>query len=144
MSNTVNTTLVSYPKAKKKANIPRALREQVWITNVGNKFEIKCMVVWCQNTMNVFDYHVGHNIPESRGGATNITNLKPICARCNLSMGNYYSIEEWSKMGQSIQQNIQQSINKNSVKWPSVTPTTAPTATAIPAIPVKKPWWICC
>ena len=97
MSNTVNTTLVSYPKAKKKTNIPRALREQVWITNVGNKFEAKCLVVWCQNTMNVFDYHVGHNIPESRGGATNITNLKPICARCNLSMSNYYSIEEWSR-----------------------------------------------
>jgi hypothetical protein len=58
-------------------------------------------------------------------------------------MGNYYSIEEWSKMGQSIQQNIQQSINKNSVKWPSVTATTptAPTATTISA---KKPWWICC
>ena len=144
MSNIVNTTLVSYPKAKKKANIPKALREQVWITNVGNKFEIKCMVIWCQNTMNVFDYHVGHNIPESRGGATNINNLKPICARCNLSMGNYYSIEEWSRMGQTIQQNIQQSINKNSVKWPSATPTTAQTVTAIPAIPVKKPWWICC
>ena len=27
MSNTVNTTLVSYPKAKKKTNIPRALNE---------------------------------------------------------------------------------------------------------------------
>ena len=91
--------------------------------------------------MNVFDYHVGHNIPESRGGATNITNLKPICARCNLSMSNYYSIEEWSRMGQTIQQNIQQSINKNSVKWPSVT-ATAPTA--IPAIPAKKSWWVCC
>lgn len=144
MSNTVNTTLVSYPKAKKKTNIPRALREQVWITNVGNKFEAKCLVVWCQNTMNVFDYHVGHNIPESRGGATNITNLKPICARCNLSMSNYYSIEEWSRMGQTIQQNIQQSINKNSVKWPSVTVSVAPTATAIPAIPAKKSWWVCC
>jgi len=141
MSNIVNTTLVSYIKAKKKANIPKALREQVWITNVGNKFETKCLVVWCQNKINVFDYHVGHNIPESHGGATNINNLKPICARCNLSMGNYYSIEEWSKMGQSIQQNIPQSINKNSVKWPSATPTTAPTTTTIPA---KKPWLICC
>jgi 5-methylcytosine-specific restriction endonuclease McrA len=84
---------------KKKANIPRALREQVWITNIGNKFETKCFVVWCQNRMNAFDFHVGHNIPESLGGATNLSNLKPICARCNLSMGSQYSIEEWSKMG---------------------------------------------
>lgn len=136
-----NTTLVSYPNAKKKANIPKALREQVWITNVGNKFEAKCLVVWCQNTMNVFDYHVGHNIPESRGGATNINNLKPICARCNLSMGNYYSIEEWSKMGQTIPQ----AINKNTLKWPSVT---VPVVPVVPVAPVaqtdKKPWWVCC
>jgi hypothetical protein len=89
--------------------------------------------------MNVFDYHVGHNIPESRGGATNITNLKPIGARCNLSMGNYYSIEEWSKMGQTMAQPIPQSINKNSVRWPSVTPTVIPVAQNI-----KKPWWVCC
>ena len=38
--------------------------------------------------MNVFDFHVGHNVPESKGGATNIDNLKPICSRCNSSMSN--------------------------------------------------------
>jgi 5-methylcytosine-specific restriction endonuclease McrA len=114
---------------KKKANIPKALREQVWIQNIGNQFEHKCLVDWCQNQMNVFDFHVGHNIPESQGGATNIKNLKPICARCNLSMGSQYSIEEWSKMGQNLPQ--------KSIKKPSVTPT--------PVIaPVKKPWWLCC
>jgi 5-methylcytosine-specific restriction endonuclease McrA len=87
----------------KKAAIPRALREQVWIQNMGPKFENKCLVSWCQNIINVFDFHVGHNIPESKGGATNIRNLKPICARCNLSMGNKYSISEWSLMGKEPQ-----------------------------------------
>jgi 5-methylcytosine-specific restriction endonuclease McrA len=115
-------------KTKKKATIPKALREQVWIQNIGNQFEHKCLVDWCQNTMNVFDYHVGHNIPESRGGATNIKNLRPICARCNLSMGSQYSIEEWSKMGKDTQQKIY----RNSVKTPSVTTS------------VKRPWWLCC
>jgi hypothetical protein len=71
----------------KKANIPRALREQVWIQNIGKNFENKCLVEWCQNVMNVFDFHVGHNIPESKGGTTNINNLKPICARCNFVNG---------------------------------------------------------
>ncbi len=108
----------------KKANIPKALREQVWIQNVGQQFEHKCLVEWCQNKMNVFDFHVGHNIPESKGGTTNITNLKPICARCNLSMGSQYSIEEWTKMG----------VKKLPPQPNSIT--TTPSA--------KKPWWICC
>jgi 5-methylcytosine-specific restriction endonuclease McrA len=112
----------------KKANIPRALREQVWIQNIGSHFQHKCLIEWCQNVMNVFDFHVGHNIPESQGGATNISNLKPICARCNLSMGSQYSIVEWSKMGQNQPQKIYK-------KDASVTPA---------IIPVKTSWWICC
>ena len=112
---------------KKKAPIPKALREQVWILNVGKQFEQKCLVKWCQNPMNVFDFHVGHNIPESQGGSTSISNLKPICARCNLSMSSQYSIEEWSKMGQGITQ-------KNHKKIAPVTTT----------IPPKRPWWLIC
>ena len=83
----------------KKAKIPRALREQVWLISVGKFYEQKCIIDWCNNMMNVFDFHVGHNIPESKGGSTTIENLKPICSRCNSSMSNNYSIEEWSKMG---------------------------------------------
>ena len=102
---------------KKKINIPRALREQVWLKNIGKKYENKCLIKWCQNKMNVFDFHVGHNIPESKGGATDIINLKPICARCNSSMSNNYSIEEWSKIGQKIND---------------------------PAIKQTKHWWLFC
>lgn len=106
----------------KKANIPRALREQVWIQNAGKTFEHKCLIEWCQNVMNVFDFHVGHNIPESKGGATNINNLKPICARCNLSMGSQYTITEWTKIGNT----------KSNKIVPVIEPIT------------QKPWWICC
>jgi 5-methylcytosine-specific restriction endonuclease McrA len=81
-----------------KAKIPRALREQVWLMSVGPKYETKCNVHWCTNRINVFDFHVGHNIPESKGGTLDIKNLQPICSRCNLSMGNQYSIEQWNKM----------------------------------------------
>ena len=81
-----------------KKKIPRALREQVWIQHIGRHFESKCVITWCTNMITVFDFHVGHNIPESQGGNTDIINLKPICARCNLSMGANYTIDEWNKM----------------------------------------------
>ena len=81
-----------------KTTIPKALREQVWLTYAGRRYETKCVVRWCQNIMTVFDFHVGHDIPESKGGATDITNLRPICSRCNLSMGSHYTIKEWEKL----------------------------------------------
>ena len=80
----------------KKATIPKALREQVWIQRSGPVFQRKCFVRWCQNPINVFDFQTGHNVPESKGGATRIDNLLPLCSRCNLSMSNQYTIEEWS------------------------------------------------
>lgn len=81
----------------KKAKIPKAVREQVWLTHMGYVFEGKCKVVWCANHINAFDFQCGHNIPESKGGPTNVGNLIPICARCNNSMGNQYTIDEWNK-----------------------------------------------
>jgi len=81
-----------------KAAIPKALREQVWIQYAGRQFERKCLVPWCKNTMTVFDFHVGHDVPEYKGGKTEIENLRPICVRCNLSMGSQYTIQEWAKL----------------------------------------------
>ncbi len=85
----------------RKATIPKALREQVWISTFGRSFEKKCYVHWCQNVINVFDFHVGHDKPESGGGTLEITNLKPICARCNLSMSDNYTIEEWCDLSEN-------------------------------------------
>ena len=122
---------ISTATSQKKANIPKALREQVWLKNIGRQFESKCLVGWCQNTMNVFDFHVGHNIPESQGGETNINNLKPICARCNLSMGSQYTITEWTKIGDAMP-------HKNTIKRgpKKMAPVTEPA--------IKKPWWLFC
>ena len=82
-----------------KTKLPKALREQVWLKFIGKKFDSKCYIPWCRNKITVFDFHVAHNIPESKGGVTEINNLRPICARCNLSMGNVYTIDEWIKLG---------------------------------------------
>ena len=81
----------------KKKRIPRALREQIWIKHNKGKFEVKCPIKWCRNRITCFNFQSGHNVPESKGGATNIRNLIPICAKCNLSMGNRYTIKQFSK-----------------------------------------------
>lgn len=85
-------------KKKARKYIPKKLREEVWVKSNGLTFNSKCNVVWCSNSITVFDYHIGHNIPHSKGGSIELSNLKPICARCNLSMSNNYTIEEWNKL----------------------------------------------
>jgi len=84
----------------RKKNIPKAIREQCWIKTFGNKYKSKCFIKWCKNDITVFDFHVGHDKPESRGGTLDINNLKPICARCNLSMSNNFTITQWSNLSE--------------------------------------------
>ena len=85
-------------KNNKKQTIPKALREQLWVRNFGKVYQHKCYVDWCDNNITVFDFHVGHDKPESKGGTLSIENLKPLCSRCNQSMGNQFTIKEWNKM----------------------------------------------
>ena len=35
-------------------NIPKALREQIWLKYFGPVFENKCYINWCKNKINVF------------------------------------------------------------------------------------------
>lgn len=78
--------------------IPKALREQVWIVHLGKVFETKCKVKWCENKITPFDFEVGHNVPVSKGGTNDIDNLRPICSKCNKSMGDNYTIDEFSEL----------------------------------------------
>lgn len=65
----------------KKTKIPKALREQVWLTWCGHVFDHKCLVEWCSNTITPFIYEVGHNIPESRAVRPRSTTSGPYAAR---------------------------------------------------------------
>jgi 5-methylcytosine-specific restriction endonuclease McrA len=82
----------------KKVTIPKAVREQCWLQVFGKTFEHSCYIPWCKNIINVWDFHVGHDIPESKGGSLDINNIKPLCARCNQSMSDNYTIQEWMKL----------------------------------------------
>ena len=98
----VNKPQIKTPYRKKK--ITGALREAVWLKTMGRTFEGKCPVTWCSNTITVFDFQSGHNIPESKGGETKLPNLIAICSRCNFSMGNTYTIDEWNALHASPEQ----------------------------------------
>ncbi len=90
----VQTNNIKRPYRKK--SIPAAVRQQVWLTYVGEQFKSKCKVKWCRNTITVFQFDCGHNVPESKGGSTTIDNLLPICSNCNGSMRENYTIDEWN------------------------------------------------
>ena len=93
-----NTSVSSPTIRKSKKNIPRRIREKVWTDNFGKQFERSCYVHWCKNKINVFNFHTGHNEPESKGGNLDLSNLRPLCSRCNQSMSNGYTIDEWQKL----------------------------------------------
>ena len=106
----------------RKTKIPKALREQVWLKCIGERFDSKCKVVWCKNRINVFDFQCGHNIPESKGGQTTLDNLLPICSRCNISMGSQYTIDEWNAKFRSSRLNwFQRLFGKRNANTPAGT-----------------------
>ena len=84
-------------RAYRKKNISKKLREEVWLKHFGETFSSKCPIHWCTRRISVFSFEAGHNIPESKGGRTAIDNLIPICADCNRSMGDRYTIDEFSR-----------------------------------------------
>ena len=81
----------------KKKVISKKLREEVWLKHFGKTFSSKCPIQWCTREISVFAFEVGHNIPESKGGKTTIDNLIPICGECNRSMGDRFTIDEFSR-----------------------------------------------
>ena len=82
----------------KKKTISKKLKEEVWIKHFGEIFSAKCPISWCSHKITVFCFEAGHNIPESKGGRTAIDNLIPICGECNRSMGDRYTITEFSAL----------------------------------------------
>jgi len=70
-----------------KQTIPKALRIQVWNTTIGEtigKAKCKC----CDNhDITQMNFECGHIVSEHNGGEITLSNLLPICASCNRSMG---------------------------------------------------------
>lgn len=72
---------------KTKRSIPKAIKTLVWNKYIGeNKASSQCTCCEVTEIKNTH-FHCGHVISESAGGTLEISNLRPICAPCNLSMG---------------------------------------------------------
>ncbi len=83
------------PTKNRKQKIPIALRQACWVRQFGETYRHKCFVDWCHRKITCFDFEVGHNLPESKGGTLDLDNLRPICRQCNIGMGNTYTIDQW-------------------------------------------------
>ena len=72
----------------KSDKIPLAVRQAVWNTHIGVEHGISPCFMGCGTIISQAAFHCGHVIAKSKGGPTTIQNLRPICQRCNTSMGN--------------------------------------------------------
>jgi len=82
-----NDTIVKECEVKKKIPISAAMKKLVWNKHIGEEIgKSKCLC--CKSSyITQLSFHCGHIVAESKGGATIVSNLMPICQNCNSSMG---------------------------------------------------------
>jgi len=83
---------IKHDMRKNKTCIPPHLRKLVWNqAHTADKSTAECPFFnICKTNINTTEkngFHCGHVISEFNGGAAHISNLRPICASCNSSMG---------------------------------------------------------
>lgn len=75
------------PSKRRKAYIPKTLKKKIWERHIGKHIGSSLCSVCNHNEITQMDFHCGHIVAEADGGSTCESNLIPICAKCNLSMG---------------------------------------------------------
>lgn len=78
---------------RKKTQISEKLKTCVWDTYIGKDIPKHKCFCCKKNMIQLREFHVGHIISDKDGGVPEITNLRPICAPCNLSMGSRNMLE---------------------------------------------------
>lgn len=80
-----NPKAAKEPKEHRKA-IPKKIRGEAWALAFGDSMKGPCYC--CKKELHAFDtWHAGHIISHSNGGKDDVSNLRPTCSSCNLSMG---------------------------------------------------------
>jgi 5-methylcytosine-specific restriction endonuclease McrA len=91
-----------------RTNISNLLKSDIWKKEFGSKQSGKCPMYNCLTILDTknFGFQCGHITSLNNKGATNLNNLRPICANCNSKMSskNWHVYEEelkifdiWSK-----------------------------------------------
>ena len=80
-------SVVDEPLHLARKNIPKSIKTLVWNKHIGPDVATAKCVSCRTEAISIRSFHCGHVIAESKGGDTNIANLRPVCAACNLSMG---------------------------------------------------------
>jgi hypothetical protein len=71
----------------KKKKIDQSIRISCWNKYIGEEIG-KSPCICCKNIhITQHNFHCGHVVASSNGGSLEISNLRPICAICNNSMG---------------------------------------------------------
>jgi hypothetical protein len=82
---------------KKKKNIPKSVKNKVWINYIGEEFRGSCFC--CKRNIDVFNFIAGHVQSSKEGGSNEIDNLRPICLSCNSSMRSQNMFEFMKENG---------------------------------------------
>lgn len=73
---------------KKKERIPDSLKTDTWNEYIGEEVgRAKCTCCG-RRDISQRNFHCGHVDAESKGGKLSVENLRPICSKCNFSMGS--------------------------------------------------------
>jgi P4 family phage/plasmid primase-like protien len=82
--------------------VPKIKRQEIWYKHIDENIQkTKCLC--CNlNDITTFDFECGHIIAQSKGGDFSFENLRPICKKCNQSMGNKNMIEFMKSMSYDI------------------------------------------
>ena len=87
-------------KPSRKA-IPSAIRIKIWDMYIGpDKRMGPCFT--CKKTIDITNFHAGHIVADAHGGSQDVTNLRPVCNTCNISMGTTNMIE-FQKMFEKLE-----------------------------------------
>jgi len=98
----ITTSDEDQEKKKKKQTIPKSVKTHVWDLYIGKHInEHRCLC--CKKAyIQITNFDTGHVISEKDGGTHEISNLRPICAVCNHSMGSENMIDFVKRYGYYI------------------------------------------
>lgn len=78
---------LSQKETLKPKSVPKSIRDMVWDKYIGEDIPKHNCFCCKTNKITMRDFHAGHVQSRKCGGTPDLTNLRPICHKCNLSMG---------------------------------------------------------